>query len=77
MRSADPVIDPMSSDPSTMSTGKPGADGVAQGGVGDGDGRQPGHEEGHEPEAVGDDRAGVLAQAVTRPASPDRRRGAL
>ena len=44
--------------------GKPGPDGVAQGRVGHGDGRQARHEQGHQPEDVGDDGPGVLAQAV-------------
>ena len=42
-----------------------GADGVAQGRVGHGDRRQPRDEQGDQAEHVGDDRAGVLAQAVT------------
>ena len=44
--------------------GEAGADRVAQGGVGDGDGRQTRHEERDQAQHVGDDRAGVLAQAV-------------
>ena len=42
-----------------------GADGVTQGGVGHGDRRQPGDQQGDQAEHVGDDRAGVLAQTVT------------
>ena len=54
-----------------------GADGVAQGRVGHGDRRQPGDQQGDQAEHVGDDRAGVLAQAVTDQPSRDRRRRAL
>ena len=65
MRRAEPAIEPISSDPRTMSSGNPVPTASRSAGSVTATADRPATSRVTRPEHVGDDRAGVLAQAVT------------